>query len=303
MSPPYRDRKAFVLLNPRAGIGSARHLRYRIERELRPLAPEVVVLGEGDDLRGLVLDAVRRGANEIVVAGGDGSVSAVADAVVGTGAVLGIVPTGTTNMLAKELGIPSSVELAARTVRERSAVVKIDAVHNGERHFIYQVVFGFGADVSSRITSEERYLLGASAHLTAGLRQLPDHRPLRVTGTVDGRSLDGEAHQVIVANAGVLGMPPFRLGPGIRPDDGKVEVIALTGRSRLDILNMGMSMLRGSYQHSGLLYLDARTEIVLDADRRSAVKADGDIIGTTPLHLCVVPGAVDVIVPRTRGKG
>ena len=288
----------FVLLNPRAGIGSARHLGYKITKELSPLGPEVRELGMGEDIKGTVLDAVHGGADEIVVAGGDGTVSAAADALIGTGVVLGIVPTGTTNMMAKELGIPSSVVLAARAVRQRPCVVHLDAVHNGERHFFYQVVIGFGAGVTSRTTTEEKLFLGSSAHLTAGLRQLADHRPLHVIVAVDGQELKGYAHQVVVANAGIMAAHPFRLGPGIRPDDGRVEVIVMSGRSQSEFLEMGVGMLGGNYHHRALRYLEARSEIHLEAEPKAVVKAAGATIGNTPLDLRIVPGAVDVIVPR-----
>jgi diacylglycerol kinase family enzyme len=92
-------------------------------------------------------------------------------------------------------------------------------------------------------------------------------------------------------------MAPLRLGPGIRPDDGRVEVVAMRGRGRLDLLGSGMDMVLGNYQAPSLKYFVARKEIVLETTPITVIKADGEYIGRTPLTLRVRPGAVKVIVP------
>jgi len=292
-----RDRRLLVVLNPRSGIGSALYLRDTIMRGLSGLDVSYACLGEEDDLRGLIRDALSAGAGEVVAAGGDGTVSGVAEAVAGTEAVMGIVPTGTANMVARELGIPLSISSSTGVIRRREGIVAMDALASGERSFVYQVVVGLGADIQSRVHRGEKELLGRTVYLVAMLRAFGDLRPLKARCRIDGREAEMWVNQLIVANAGILGMEPLRLGPGIRPDDGKVEVVALRGRGRFDCIGSEMDMVLGNFGSSGLAYFDARSEILLDTDPAADVKGDGELIGRTPIALRVRPGAVKVIVP------
>jgi len=224
-------------------------------------------------------------------------VSGVAEAVAGTGAAMGIVPTGTANMVARELGLPLSVTSATRVIMRRERIMGMDAMSSGERSFIYQVVVGLGADVNRHVSRSEKKTLGRSSYLVATLRALSELHPLKAHLRIDGHEVNMWVNQLIIANAGILGIAPLRLGPGIRPDDGKVEVVAMRGRGRLDYLGSGMDMMLGNFEGPGLRYFDARREVVLETEPATVIKADGEFIGQTPLTLRVRPGAVKVIVP------
>jgi diacylglycerol kinase family enzyme len=294
---PDLDRRIFVVLNPRSGIGSALHLKDEIMMGLGGLDARYFFLRRGDRLRSVVRDALDAGANEVVAVGGDGTVSGVAEAVAGTGAAMGIVPTGTANMVARELGIPLSIGSSTRVIRERARVVGMDAMASGDRSFIYQVVVGIGADLNRLVSKGEKELLGRSAYAVAMFRALGSFRPLRVRCRIDGTDAEMWANQVIVANAGILGTEPLRLGPGIRPDDGKVEVVIMRGKGRLDYIGSGVDLVLGNYRGPGLEYFNARREVVLETEPATIIKADGEFIGHTPLTLRVRPAAVKVIVP------
>ncbi|MBI0583868.1 MAG: hypothetical protein ISF22_06525 [Methanomassiliicoccus sp.] len=297
MSDHASGRRLLVVLNPRAGIGSAHYLRERILDELRGLDARLHYITEGEDLRRVIGEALEAGVTEVVAAGGDGTVSSVAGALAMKDATLGIIPTGTANMLARELGIPLSVTLAARTIKKREHIVRLDTMSAGDRHFVYQVVVGAGAEWTSDITKAEKELLGRSVYALARLRLLTDHRPLRVTLTIDGRRECMWVNQLFITNAGILGTDPLRLGRGIRPDDGKIEVIAMRGRTRMEYIESGLDMMLGNFGGPGLRYFDARKEIVLTTEPETVIKADGEFIGNTPLKLKVLPGAVRVIAP------
>ncbi len=210
---------------------------------------------------------------------------------------MGIVPTGTANMVARELRLPLSIASSTRTIRARRGVVRMDAMSSGGRSFIYQVAVGVGADVNRRVAKPEKELLGRSSYLLGMLRALSDMRPLMVRCRIDGREVEMLVNQLLIANAGILGTAPLRLGPGIRPDDGKVEVVVLSGQGRLDLIGSTMDMVLGNYGGPGLRYFDARREVVLDTEPPAVVKADGEFVGRTPLTVQVRPGAVKVIAP------
>jgi diacylglycerol kinase (ATP) len=292
-----KDRRVHVILNPRSGIGAAQHLYGRIARELAPLEVVRHVVEKGQDIRPQVRAALEDGATDGVAAGGDGTVSAVAEVLSGREEVLGIIPTGTANMMARELNIPLSVALAARAIKSRGRIGRLDGMVWGDRSFFYQVVVGGRAEAFSKVSEREKVVLGRGAYALAGLRQLTVYHPINIRCTVDGRVYRMRVHQVIIANAGILGLTPFRLGPRIRPDDGKIEVIAMRGRTRRELMSSGLGMAMGNYSARGLHYFDAWDEIALETGESCLIRGDGELIGQTPLHLKVVPGAVKVILP------
>jgi diacylglycerol kinase family enzyme len=167
----------------------------------------------------------------------------------------------------------------------------------GDRSFFYQVVVGGRAEAFSKISERQKFLLGRGAYALAGLRHLTDYHPFNIRCTVDGRVYRMWVHQVIVANAGILGLAPFRLGPRIRPDDGKIKVVVMTGRTRKELMSTGLEMALGNYSARGLHYFDARNEIILESEEPCMIKGDGELVGQTPMHLKIVPGAVKVILP------
>jgi len=102
----------------------------------------------------------------------------------------------------------------------------------------------------------------------------------------------------MIANAGILGIHPFRLGSDIRVDDGKVEAIFMEGRSRFSFMAAGFDLLTGNYCSSrGLRYRSSRRSIILETEPPTIIKADGEFVGRTPLVLTVIPRAVRIIAP------
>jgi diacylglycerol kinase (ATP) len=299
MISPGRDRRFVLILNPRAGIGSAHYLRERLLDELKGLDLELKVLEKGYDFPAIVAEALAAGATDVLAAGGDGTVSGVAGALAGKDAVLGIIPTGTANMLARELGIPMSMILAARLVRKGTDIVRMDAMAAQDRCYVYQVVIGSGSEALSKISRAEKRVFGRTVYALAGLRLVTDYHPIWLRGTIDGQEVRMWANQVMIANAGIFGMESLRLGPDIHLDDGKVEVIAMRGRTRREFIDSGLDLLFGNYKKSRRLrYFDAYTEILLESDPPTVIKADGEFVGKTPLNLRILPGAVRVIAPR-----
>jgi len=295
-----RPRFLFFVVNPRAGVGRGRLVRSRVEETVRQLGDEAEmrVLHHGEDIGAAVEQGIYQGATDIIAVGGDGTVGGVAGALAGTDLAMGVVPAGTANMLARELGLPLSTGAALRVILGHHAHRRIDVMEMGGRRFVYQIVIGPSSEALSRLTSSEKRLMGRMSYALFGLRMFGDFRPLEVKGTVDGKEFRGRVSQVTIANAGILGVQPFRLGQDIRIDDGRVEVILLRGRSRVSYIAAGLDLLTGNYLSSSTLrYLHARDSIHLEAVPETVIRADGDSFGRTPLDVKVLPNAVKIIVP------
>ena len=104
--------------------------------------------------------------------------------------------------------------------------------------------------------------------------------------------------QVLVANSGTLGSRPFRWGPDIRPDDGRLDVCVIRARTLVHLLAMSWHFLLGQHRRSpSVTYLTAAREVTIATRRPMPVQADGEIVGETPVTVRVVQGAVRVVVP------
>jgi diacylglycerol kinase (ATP) len=294
------ERRLFFVINPQAGGQRIDQLKEQIADVFRSpnITLELHQIAEGERIDEIVKQAIRDGFEEFVAVGGDGTVSAVAAAVSGTGHPMGIVPSGTANMLARELNIPLDISEACSLVRGKRTHTNIDALEVNGRCYVYQIVVGPGSEAVAKISRAEKQALGRSVYALAGLRMLTDYRPIKVRAVIDGKTYITWASQVMIVNAGILGLKPFRLGPNIYSDDGKVEVIVMRGRTKLSFIESGMDLVMGNYNYSRRLrYIDGRRTIELSTEPEILVKADGEFIGKTPIKVVVRPGAVKVITP------
>src|SRR4051812_5193041 len=133
--------KLFVILNPKAGSFAEGTIQAALGASFSCEDGSCTIheTNGQENLEELARDAARRGGDVVVAAGGDGTVSAVADGLVGTGTPLGIIPLGTANVLARELGIPVAVEAAVALLAGPHRTVAIDAMKVGDKCYYTQV--------------------------------------------------------------------------------------------------------------------------------------------------------------------
>ena len=301
--------RPFAVLNPRSGSCIVADVRRTIEARMSPAGVEIHEVVEGDDVRAIVRAAVERGCDPIIAAGGDGTVSTVADVLVGTEAHLIIFPLGTANVLARELGIPVELEGACRlganhlhqevVAGRLHAVTRIDAMKIEGRHYLTQVGVGIDSLMIRDTGTEQKRRFGRLAYMTTALTRLVGFRPRRFKIIVDDRTLDVKATQVLVANTGMMGHNAFRWGPDIRADDGRLDVCIVRAQTIVDYLGLFWHVLRGSHKQSpNVRYEVASRSVVIDAKHPLPVQADGEILGSTPVRIEVVPLALKIVVPR-----
>lgn len=292
----------FVVLNPMAGGSSAADIRAALARHLgeRSALDLYETTGQpGEDVVALVRAAVARGCELVLAAGGDGTVSEVAEALVGTSVPLGIIPVGTANVFARELGLPLTLDEACALFAGDYATTTVDAMKVGEQYFVLQIGVGLDALMIRDTERAAKRRFGRAAYLWTAAKQLAGFQPQRFTIMADDKRIRPRASQVLIANGGVLGVPPLTWGPHIRPNDGKIDVCVVSARTLLDYLGLIWHTLLGQqHRDRNVRYLAAERLIVVSADKPLPVQADGEIIGETPLRIEVVPRALRVIAPQ-----
>jgi YegS/Rv2252/BmrU family lipid kinase len=290
------DRDVALLCNPSAGGGRAARILPQVEEELRSLriafhTETTRDLGHGCEL---AADAARAG-EVVVTLGGDGLVGCVAGALRGVpGSLLGVLPGGRGNDLARALGIPGEARAACAVVATGSERV-LDVGDVGGRTFVGIASLGFDSD-ANRIANTAPARLGRLVYVYAALRALAAWQPARFDLRVDGEPLRFSGYSVAAANAPGYG-GGMLLAPAARLDDGLFDVV-LTGRlPKRRFLAALPKVFKGTHVDEPSVRVLRARELHVDADRPFVVYADGDPIGSTPVAIRVEPGALRVLAP------
>ncbi len=276
-----------------------------VARELRAAGWRVddAVVTRKKSLRRRTAKAAKHGADIVVAVGGDGAVNQIASKLVETGTKLAIVPTGTGNLLAGNLGIPKRQKDAVRTILEgASRRIDVSAVEIDGKRRVSAVALGIGfdAEVMDATTRGQKLRWGKLAYLANSLLQSGGLTARCHAVSIDGVTIELDAAQVFVANVGRM-LPFVTPEPEIVPDDGLLDVIAITASGPIPALLAGWEALhQGTLGQSrgGHLYRARGREVRIETDSPRLVEIDGSVAGRTPVGVSVVPGGLDVIVPR-----
>jgi diacylglycerol kinase (ATP) len=296
--------RTLIVINSRSGGADLDALRRAVAEHFAEGACHIHELAEGEDIGAVARAAAGRGVAVIAAAGGDGTVSAVANGVLGTDARLGIIPLGTSNVLARELGIPLDVEGACRLLAGPHETATIDAMRVGEAHYFTQVGIGVNALVLRDTATVSKKRFGSLAYAWTTLTRLVGFQPLRFTVSADGRKSRPSALQIMVANCSTFGTTGLRWGPHVRADDGRLDVCIVRARTLLDYLQIAWSFLRGrQHRDPHIRYLPAARAVAVATAHPIPYQADGEIVGRTPVEVEVAPAALRVVVPPPAGNG
>jgi YegS/Rv2252/BmrU family lipid kinase len=292
-------RSVGLVVNPASGRGKAARIALAVQDRLRTLGCESEILESRSSDHATELAAAAASRHEIVAAvGGDGMVAFVAQGVLGTGTALGIVPAGTGNDFAANLGYPrrrtlEAVDVLADGFRRRIDVGRIE----GGRAFLCVAGAGFDSEVN-RAANRIRGLRGPAVYLVAVLRTLRSFSPARFALTLDGEREELSGMFIAVGNAASYGRG-MRITPGATLDDGLLDVCIVGKMNRGSLLGQLPRLYSGRHvRHPAVRTATAR-RISIEADRPFSLYADGEEVGPLPVTLSVEPGALEVIVPET----
>lgn len=291
---------AFIVINPVGGKSNPVEVRGILEATFASAGWRVTFseTSGADDYSRIVGDALAHGATLVVAAGGDGTVSLVGGPLIGRGVPLGILPVGTANVLAQELGIPQDLPAAAALLTGHHALRAIDVMQVGTSVALLQVGVGLDSLMVRDTDREAKRRFGRGAYLKTLWDHLRRHRAQRFTVLVDGERLRPVAWQVLVANAGTLGARPLRWGPNIALDDGELDVCVFLGRTLATLARRLRAVVARRARGADLVrYLKARRAVSITTDPPLPVQADGEIVGTTPVTITLVPRALPIVVP------
>jgi diacylglycerol kinase family enzyme len=287
-----------VILNPRAGHGADEDLQREIVERFATHGREATIMAAGAELGIRARAAVEAGCRVLVAAGGDGTVNAVASAVVGRETPLGVLPVGTLNHFAKDLGLPLDLPDAVRIVAQ-GAVRQVDVGEVNGRYFLNNSSIGvYPRIVEMRHQYESSGLSKWIAALWASLAVLR-RRPF-----VDVRIHVGDDAVVRRTPFVFVGNNEYRmrgLGGVSRASltGGQLAIYVMKASERLGLLRLGLEvMTRGVDQVPELDLLRVTESKVETRRRRLQVALDGEVrVLASPLDYRSRPGALRVLAP------
>lgn len=275
----------------------------RIERSLTEAGfavERIATAGPADTVAALsaALSGRQPEDTRVIVAGGDGTIRAVLPALANTGVPLAILPAGSVNVLARELGIPTSLD-AAIGVAKSGRPRQIDLGYADGRPFALMAGIGFDAAVVQSVARELKDLIGSFAYVARGLQVLGSYPQSRFRIEADGEEMEAVGWLAVVANASRYTYH-WRLALDARIDDGWLDLCFFSSESALQTAGQVVAALGGRhFSHPGVQHLRAK-RFRFRCTPEVAVQLDGDPAGATPVEIAIAPRILTVMVPTDR---
>jgi YegS/Rv2252/BmrU family lipid kinase len=290
-------RRALLVVNP----ASRRGARYRdaAVAAMRNAGVECEALLTAKAGDGAAL-ATERGASydAVFTLGGDGTAVEIIGALAGSGTPVGVLPGGTGNLIARTLGIPVSLEAAVEAlIRGDRARIDLGELADGRR-FAFSAGVGIDVSMIEGAPAKLKRRLGVLAYVLSATRAVLRREEFLVRATVDGVLHERRASAVMVVNFGAVLNDLITLGPGIRSDDGLLDLCIFSPRTFRDAVRVMWRLWRKDFRSDACVLYAAGRQMRVETEPQRMAQADGELIGMTPLDIHVVPLAALMLVPR-----
>jgi YegS/Rv2252/BmrU family lipid kinase len=285
----------FVIVNPSSRPRPVLHVLNRVCAELKIDWQVGVTRQSGDGVR-MASQAQRRGVPVVAVYGGDGSVMEAARGLQGGATQLAILPGGTSNAVAVELGIPDGLEQAVRLACGVGARARpLDMGRVGQTAFVLRAGIGLSAEQVRRADRAFKNRFGKAAYALALAEVMKKAKPAHYRANLDGRRLEWSGCGCMVDNAGGFGVPGLTHDPAVSLSDGLLDVFISRAMPR----DSALAILADARDHPLMARNERHTarRIVIESEPPQAVQLDGELWGRTPVEIEVIPGATSVLVP------
>jgi YegS/Rv2252/BmrU family lipid kinase len=294
-----------IIYNPTAGprdVGGEL-LQVRGELKKRGWLVDIVETHGHEHATRLARGAAEAGFDAVWAAGGDGTVREVVNGLVHSDTALGVLPVGTGNLWAKQLRLPTYTlthpfRLREAAISQVEGLVRLSDVGQvGGYYFLMWAGIGFDARIAHELEPRPRPVkrLGVLPYLAAGIFLAREYSGIPTRVVLDGRVVRGRTLLVLVTN--VQNYTIFPISRKARMDDGLLDVLIFKGVGFRYIMRHILKVVSGRHlEDPKVIHRQAR-RITIQSQSKLSVQADGDPLGTTPVALRVIPGALRLLVP------
>jgi YegS/Rv2252/BmrU family lipid kinase len=289
-------KKIHVVINP--GSGQPQPVLHTLNSVFRTAKVDwdISLTHKNGDAEKYARQATASGVDVVAAYGGDGTVMEVARGVLGSQSCLAILPGGTANLMSVELGIPKDLAQAASiAASSNSQVRQVDMGKIGETYFLLRVGLGFAARKVGIADRQLKDKYGILAYSIGALKALQQSRPAHYHITLDGQKIEAQGLTCLVDNAGNMGVAGFSAAHNISVSDGLLDVILVRNAGFRSWVAMGENLVNATPDPNSFHHWQAR-QITIEVDPEQPVQVDGEMAGSTPVTINVIPQAVRVLV-------
>ncbi|MCB8984400.1 MAG: DUF1269 domain-containing protein [Ardenticatenaceae bacterium] len=292
-SVPYP--KIFVVVNPASGKDEPiLHVLNHVFRQYDVQWEADVTHKFGDATR-LARQAAAAGYDLVAGYGGDGTQHEIANGLLGTTAVMGILPGGTGNGFANEIGIPKTLAEATELLCTSSELRRVDAVQMGDQYFVQRLYVGIEPEEQTSREMKDKY--GVLAYGISAYQQTTHHPEYQYRLTVDGEVIEVSGTKCYVINSGRTGTGLSVLGHNFAVDDGLLDVFVLNTHNVETLVAATDRFLNLGTERSKQYFWRGK-EVTIETTPDQPVWTDGEYAGRTPVSVKVLPGALRIAAPK-----
>ncbi|MBN2073328.1 MAG: diacylglycerol kinase family lipid kinase [Actinobacteria bacterium] len=287
-----------VILNPAAANGSALKARQLIETELKNtgLSFGIHISESSEDIMDVTAKKIAQGYDNFISVGGDGTIHYMANVLAGTGKKLGVIPVGSGNDIAKNLGILGDIKESCRII-SRCRTRKIDMGLINEKYYYLCIAgSGFDSEVNYLANNTKMPVRGPAKYSYSVYKTLITFRPKKFFLDYDGKKREVSGMMIAASN-----MPSYGGGMKIAPDasslDGVFDVCIIKKMSKLHFIKVFPKVYEGKHLNDPFVEIFRTGSISMDSEYPFSVFADGEYICRLPATFRVVPGYLNFILP------
>jgi YegS/Rv2252/BmrU family lipid kinase len=301
--------KACMILNPAAGLRDFRRQLHNAVEYLEVRGWEIRLLEtkEKGDATRLARHAAEMGCEVAIAVGGDGTLNEVVNGLAGSETALAIIPAGTANVYAADVGIPiwgplrpNAVRIAAEIIhtgqRRKIDLGQIQLPDGRQRYFFMWCGIGLDAAISKEVHSEDTRRLGAAAWVIAGVMVALNFMGTRGNVIVDSQKKRRRVLWAVISNGQLYGRL-WRISPRAKMDDGMLDLTVFEGHGVPSTVRHLAGLTLGQYARDPTVHSYRGYSFSIDTRRPLPVHVDAEPVGTTPVKIQVVPAALYVVLP------
>jgi len=284
-----------VILNPAARSERALSAWEKIDALVNGSAKvEVVTTTEAGQAKELAAAAAERGARMVVAAGGDGTINETVNGLAGSKTALGILPVGTMNVFASELGVPKGLREAWKVI-EAGHTREIDLVRANRQYFVQLAGVGLDAQVVKETSWSSKRAFGPLSYLYSTAQIAARKPPRLIAESSDGRKVEGSF--VLIGNGRFYG-GPIEFFKKARVDDGLLDVLVFKKMSHLDLARYFANIVMGRHTKlADVEYFQAK-KVQVRSEESVPVEVDGELAAELPVTFRISSKKLRVVVPR-----
>ncbi len=291
-----------AIINPMAGrIGSeraaVRALKTLCEQKGSMLTLRIVE--HPHDARTWASRARTEGHDVVIVGGGDGTLNETVTGLRQGGELpIGILPTGSGNVLAHALGIPSGARAVAEFSQGTVRWIDLGYASSHDRYLVQGAAIGYGSKLFEDATQRFKNLLGYPAYVVAALRHVLFVRTAKFRCTFDGTTDEVATQILVIMNTDIPGLHLLMSGLPVRVDDGLLDVVSFRYSHTREMLQHMLQTARSPRRTDDLFTHRQTRNLAITTDDQVPITIDGEVLSGSTLTMTVLPKALPVVAPR-----